>query len=65
MRQLADRDWKGSEARIAHVNYSFQYICGKRIKNCVNDERGVTIGGRKIKCIQFAEDIVLSENETN
>ena len=58
------RNWKGVTARMSSIATLFNIYLEDLMKNCFPNTGGVNIGGRRIKCIRFANGMaLLVENE--
>ena len=58
------RNWKRGMARMSSVAYTLQHLLRRFNKDCFPNTGGVNIGGRRIKCIRFADDMaLLAEDE--
>ena len=58
------RELEGRTARMSSITYTLQHLLGSLMKNCFPNSGGVNIGGRRIKCIRFADDMaLLAEDE--
>ena len=58
------RNWKGSTARMSSIANTRQHLLGRFNEKVFPEDGGVNIGGRRIKCITFADDMaLLAEDE--
>ena len=50
---------RGSMERISSIDYAFQHLLGRFNEELFPEHGGVNIGGRKMKCMRFADDMAL------
>ena len=58
------KNWKGGTARMSSPAYTLQHLLGRLDEELFPEHGVVNIGGRRIKCISFADDMAfLAEDE--
>ena len=56
---MGEEKLKGGTARMSSIAYTLQHLLGRFNEELFPEHGGINIGGRRIKCIRFADDMTL------